>query len=67
MNKKFDVVGSIMDYEQGDLNNKDTLVLFAHLIKSGQAWGLQGHYGRMSRNLIDNGYINSKGKILKEA
>lgn len=58
-----DIVNQIIDYESGELNNEDTLKLFSHLIKSGQAWSLQGHYGRAAQRLIDNNLISEKGKI----
>ena len=53
----------IMDYECGDLNDKETLELFSHLIKNGMAWNLQGHYGRTANQLINNDYICKIGKI----
>ena len=53
----------IMDYECGDLNDKETLELFSHLIKNGMAWNLQGHYGRTANQLINNDYICKNGKI----
>ena len=58
-------VTAIIEYEQGDLNENDTLELFAHLIKTGLAWTLQGHYGRTATNLIEQGYISIGGTILK--
>lgn len=61
-----DLIGQIIAYEQGDLNNKDCLELFAELIRSGQAWTLQGTYGRTAKALIDIGHINKEGKILIE-
>ena len=59
------LVDKIIAYENGELKAKDTLRLFANLIKSGQAWSLQGHYGRVASGLIEGGYISKKGKILK--
>ena len=59
------LVDKIMAYESGELEADKTLKLFAELIKTGQAWSLQGHYGRVARSLIDEGYISIKGKILK--
>jgi len=53
-------------YETGELAPEDTLKLFAELIKTGQAWILQGHYGRVAQGLIDTGYISKTGKILRE-
>lgn len=63
---KFDLVGYIMAYESGELRGQEVLKLFSYLIKSGQAWSLQGHYGRMASNLIDRGYLSNKGSILKD-
>lgn len=53
----------IMDYECGTLNDTKTLELFSHLIKTGMAWSLQGHYGRTASSLIENDYITKKGVI----
>ena len=64
--EKFDLVSSIMAYESGELEAENTLVLFAELIKTGQAWSLQGHYGRVAESLIDSGYISDTGDILKD-
>jgi len=63
---RFNQLDYIMRYEAGELSDNQGLELFAHLIKNGLAWSLQGHYGRTARSLIDGGYISSKGKILKE-
>lgn len=56
----------IIAYEGGELDDKGCLELFAHLIKTGQCWSLQGHYGRTARDLIENQVIDRKGKILVE-
>jgi len=53
----------IMDYECGTLNDKQTLELFSHLIQSGMAWSLQGHYGRTANSLMSEGFIDKNGKI----
>ena len=63
---KRNLVDKIIAYESGELPAEDTLALFADLVKSGQAWSLQGHYGRIASGLIDEGYLDRKGKILKE-
>lgn len=61
----YDVVGAIMDYEGGDIQPEAFLELFSHLVKTGQAWSLQGTYGRTAHQLIDTGYLDRTGKILK--
>ena len=62
--KEFDLVGYIMDYESGNISDAEILELISHLIKTGQAWTLQGHYGRTATQLIDGGYISKTGEIL---
>ena len=53
--KKFDVVGFVLDYEVGALNDEDTIAGFQHLINTGMVWNLQGSYGRMAKQLIEAG------------
>lgn len=51
-------LGQIIAYEQGDLDEEGTINLFQHLVDTGLAWQLQGHYGRTAQALIQQGYIN---------
>lgn len=64
--QKFDVVDRIIAYEQGELSERDTLELFSYLIQTGQAWTLQGHYGRTARGLMDAGFIDAEGNVNQE-
>ena len=59
--KPFDVVGAIMEYEGGAISKKRALELFQHLVDTGMAWTLQGHYGRTAKALLDAGRIIPKG------
>ena len=59
-----DCVAQIMAYESGELDDEGTLTLFSHLIKSGLAWQLQGHYGRLAQALIEQGFIGHDGTNL---
>lgn len=54
---QFDQLTAIMAYEAGDQGEAGTLELFQHLVDSGLAWQLQGHYGRTARALLDGGLI----------
>ena len=57
------LVDKIIAFESGELNNEGILELFAELIKTGQAWHLQGSYGRTAQALIDKGLIDNNGVI----
>lgn len=57
------IVGQIIEYENGELDETETLELFSELIQSGLAWQLQGSYGRMAYNLIEGGYIDADGDV----
>jgi len=60
---KANMVDLIIDYESGQLNDKKTLELFGQLIRTGQAWSLQGHYCRTASALIQDNWINKNGEI----
>ena len=57
------LVGSIIAYEQGELNDQEVVCLFAELVKSGMAWSLQGSYGRTALALIEEGWIDHEGNV----
>lgn len=46
---------TIIAYEQGELGYEDIVNMFQELIDSGEAWTLQGHYGRTAAALISEG------------
>lgn len=60
------LVDYIIDFESGNLDSQDSLQLFSYLVKTGSAWTLQGVYGRTAKALIEGGYLDRQGKILKE-
>lgn len=63
----YDVVGAIMEFEDGSLDTQGTLELFSHLVKTGQAWSLQGSYGRFASSLIEGGYLTPEGDLTELA
>lgn len=64
LERPYDLMGNIIAYEMGDLGEGETIALFAHLVRTGMAWTLQGCYGRAAVCLIEAGYIDRKGNIL---
>lgn len=54
--ERFDVVGFIMEFEAGELEDDAVIEGFQHLIDDGTVWALQGLYGRTARALIDAGH-----------
>lgn len=52
-----DIVGAIIEFEQGTLSQDETIELFQELVDRGLAWQLQGMYGRLASELIARGYV----------
>ena len=51
----FDTVGFTMAWECGELTQDKIVAGFQELINSGVAWKLEGRYGRMATQLIEQG------------
>lgn len=58
---KINTFSLMMDFEGGEISEKNALKLFCNLIESGRAWSLQGFYGRTARELLDSEAIIKKG------
>lgn len=53
------MIDGIIEYENGDLDEQETVALFQRLIDNGMAWALQGQYGRTAIALIEAGYCTA--------
>ncbi len=49
------MVGKIIAFESGEMDNDEVVEFFQELINNGMAWTLQGSYGRLASQLIDQG------------
>jgi hypothetical protein len=60
--RKNDLVDDIIAFEEGNLSENDTIKLFQKLENNGQAYSLQGMYGRTATALIGAGLIKPNMK-----
>jgi hypothetical protein len=54
------LINRIIDYENGKLDEDETVSLFQELVDDRLAWQLQGSYGRTAQNLIDAGLVTQE-------
>jgi hypothetical protein len=54
------MVNKMINYENGNMSEKETIEFFQQLIDSGLCWQLQGHYGRTAMHLIEEGLCNER-------
>ncbi|MCY0933659.1 DUF7417 domain-containing protein [Streptomyces sp. H34-S4] len=63
MGRMKDIAIDLMSFEAGELDQRETLELFATLIRSGMIWTLQGAYGRTAHYLLHEGWISVSGEV----
>lgn len=54
----------VMRYEDGLMDREETIDFFQELVDSGEAWSLQGSYGRMAEMLIKSGFVLDTHNVL---
>jgi hypothetical protein len=64
--RRFDKVDAIIAFEEGQLNDKQVVELFQHLVDSGEVWGMQGFYGRTAMDLIEQGLVKPPEKETRD-
>lgn len=55
----FDLVSSVIRYEDGEMDDDEVLDFFQYLVDTGLVWQLQGCYGRAAAALIEQGFIEA--------
>jgi hypothetical protein len=55
-----DMINNLIRYESEGLDDDELIEFFQHLVDTGLAWSLQGHYGRTAAALIEGGYVHAK-------
>ncbi len=50
-------IDKIMAYENGEMDEEQIVEMFQEMVDDGSVWQLQGSYGRMAANLIQQGLV----------
>lgn len=60
-----DLVGTIVAWEEGELDTHETVEFFAYLIRSAEILSaLQGAYQRAARHFVEQGLITEAGEVV---
>jgi len=62
--QNFNLIDSIISFEEGELSYEETIEFFSILLKKGFIYSLQGSYQRNASQLIDSGILDRNGEIL---
>jgi hypothetical protein len=57
-------VGTMVEYESGELTEEETIEFFQELVDTGLAWQLQGSYGRTAMDLLRDGYLETPSEVV---
>ena len=56
----YDYTSAMIAWENGKLSDEDTVIMFQFLVDTGEAWNLQGFYGRTAEEMMDEGLVASE-------
>lgn len=59
----FEACGTIEGFTNDDPTKREVIEAWAHLIRTGTCWHLQGFYGRGARDVIEAGTVSPEGEI----
>lgn len=62
--EKFDLVGFIMDLEDGGVDEDRLIDGIQRMVDDGTVWQLQGSYGRLASRLIREGKVTDTHSVL---
>ena len=54
------IANKVIQFERGEMKEKEIITFFQELIDSDMAWTLQGSYGRLAKDLIALGHCRAK-------
>jgi hypothetical protein len=55
-----DMTSDVIAYENGEMDEAETIEFFQRLVDNGMAWQLQGSYGRTAETMIRLGLIERR-------
>ena len=58
------MVQAIIDYESGNMSEKEIIYFFGELVSTGFIHAMQGHYQRTAHDLIEQGILSKDGEVL---
>lgn len=61
-----DLTSKIIAFESGELNEDEIVELFQMLVDMNIIHSLQGVYGRVARDLYEDGLISHDGKFIND-
>ncbi len=61
-----EIVDDIIEYENEGIDEEKEIKLFQKLVNNGQAWRLQGSFGRQASSMLSAGVIHPPNKLTRQ-